>query len=311
MSVLASSWLGSWLGPASVGRLVEQAERLAATQTVDRSTTEYLLAAIGDLAAWVVGGLLLLWLMRLLVALVEVSPLPQPIKTSLLRFAPVVELTVAVAYVTSAFYELLAEEPDFAWTLIALIVALAVLSWSALYDLACGVVFRVTRVCQVGDLVEVGPVQGRVLEVGMRALVLQTRRGDEAVVPYGSIARKALRRTQSVSGAYVHSFELGPDAGDDVAAIKRTVIEAVTRCHWASVVHEPKVERREGGALEVSVYAHDADHAPLVEAAVREALAAGGKGAGSRTGAAARAGSIFDGAPQPRPLFTPQAPEGS
>ena len=39
-------------------------------------------------------------------------------------------------------------------------------------------------------------------------------------------------------------------------------------------LHEPKVERRDGGTLEVSVYAHDADHAPLVEAAVRQALSA-------------------------------------
>ncbi|MCA9649691.1 MAG: mechanosensitive ion channel [Myxococcales bacterium] len=259
---------------APLHRLVDEAERLVHTEVVDRSTTETLVEAIGDLAVWVLGGLLLLWLMRLLVTLVRVSPLPASLKASALRLAPVVELVVALAYVTSALYELLTEQPEFAWTLVALIGVLAMLSWSALYDLACGVVFRVSRVCQPGDLVEVGDARGRVIEVGMRALVLQTRQGDEAVVPYGSIARRPLRRTQSVSGAYVHAFGLGAEHGDDVAAIKRRVVEAVTRCHWASVVHEPKVERRDGGTLEVSVYAHDADHAPLVEAAVRQALSA-------------------------------------
>ena len=82
-------------------------------------------AVWGALGAIVLGGLLLVWLMRLLVLLVEVSPLPTQLKASAMRFAPVVELTIAVAYVTSALYELLAEEPDFAWTLIALMAALA------------------------------------------------------------------------------------------------------------------------------------------------------------------------------------------
>jgi hypothetical protein len=236
------------------------------------STTQYLIASIGDLAVWVVGGLVLVWLMRLLVLLVEVSPLPARAKAKALRFAPVVELTIALAYVTSALYELLAEEPEFAWTLIALVAALAAFSWSALYDLVLGVAFRVGQVCQEGDLVQVDDIEGRVLEVGVRGLVVQTRDGDEAVVPYGRIGRRTLRRTQSVSGAHVHSFLLDRSTGEDFSELKRRVIEAAMRCHWASVVHEAKVERRAEGAVEVSVFVHDADHASLVEAAVRRGL---------------------------------------
>lgn len=236
------------------------------------NTTEYLIGAIGDLAAWVLGGLVLFWLLRLVNFLVRMSPLPPRLKTSLLRVAPIVELVVAVAYVASALVELLEAEPEFAWVLIALVITLVVFSWSALYDLVLGVVFRVGQVCQVGDLVQVDDIDGRVLAVGARALVLQTRDGDEAVVPYGRIGRRTLRRTQSVSGAYVHSFVLEQPVGQGFAELKRRVVEAAMRSHWASAVHEAKVERRVGGTVEVSVFAHDADHAPLVEAVVRQAL---------------------------------------
>lgn len=236
------------------------------------STAEYLFGAIGDLAAWVLGGLALFWMLRLIGFLLEMSPLPPQLKASLLRFAPVVELVVAVAYVASALVELLAAEPEFAWILIALVITLVVFSWSSLYDLVLGVVFRVARVCQVGDLVQVDDIDGRVLEVGARALVLQTRDGDEAVVPYGRIGRRTLRRTQSVSGAYVHSFVLELPAQRGFAEFKRQIIEAAMRNHWASTVHEAKVERRTGGTVEVSVFAHDADHAPIVERAVRQTL---------------------------------------
>ncbi|MEM9456527.1 MAG: mechanosensitive ion channel domain-containing protein [Myxococcota bacterium] len=236
------------------------------------STTEYLIGAIGDLTAWVLGGLVLFWLLRLLAFLLEMSPLPPRLRTSLLRFAPVVDLVVAVAYVASALVELMAAEPEFAWILIALVVTLVAFSWSALYDIVLGVVFRVARVCQVGDLVQVDEIDGRVLKVGARALVLQTRDGDEAVVPYGRIGRRTLRRTQSVSGAYVHSFVLEPPVGREFAELKQQVIEAAMRSHWASAVHQAKVERRAGGLVEVSIFSHDADHAPIVEQAVRESL---------------------------------------
>lgn len=242
------------------------------------STTERLLAAIGDLATWVLGGLLLAWVLRLLVALVAMgpsTPRAMRIRASVLRFAPVVELTVAVAYVASALVALRAQEPAFAWTLIALCATLVAFSWSSLHDLVLGVAFRVARVCQVGDQVRVDDVEGRVLEVGTRALVLQTREGDEAVVPWGRVGRRTLRRTQSVSGAYVHAFVLDEPAGEGFADLKLRVIAAAMRSHWASAVHEAKVERRPGGQVEVSVYAHDADHAPIVEAAVRRALAEG------------------------------------
>lgn len=239
------------------------------------TTAERLLGATGELAAWVLGGVLLAWLLRGLVALVEMGPVPPRVKLSIVRFAPVVELTVAVAYVASALVALQADEPAFAWTLIALVATLVVFSWSSLYDLVLGVAYRTAAVCHVGDQVRVEDVEGRVLEVGTRALVLQTREGDEAVVPWGRVARRTLRRTQSVSGAYVHAFVLDEPAGEDFAELKRRVIAAAMQCHWASAVHEAKVERRVGGTVEVSVFAHDSDHAPIVEAAVRHALRAG------------------------------------
>lgn len=251
-----------------------------------------LLQAVGHLALLMLGGVALWWVLRSLQALVRISPVPWRLKSALLRFAPAAELILAVAYIASGLAYLLNDDREFGWMVTALVLALVLFAWSALYDLVCGVAFRVAMVCRPGDLVQVDDVEGRVMVVGARSLVLQTRQGDEAVVPYGWIARRTLRRTQSVSGAYVHAFELDQEAGAEFAELKRTVIEAARRSHWSSVVHEPKVERREGTKIEVTVYAHDADHAPLVEAAVRKVL----------TGR--EAASVFDSAPRPKaPTF--------
>jgi hypothetical protein len=237
--------------------------------------SEYLLRSVFDLVLLTMGAVALVALLRLATFFLRVIPAPMRVRESMQRFAPVFGLTVLIAYVASGVAVLLAREPEFAAVLVSLVVVLVMFAWAPLYDLIGGVAFRFSRLCREGDHVRVGEIDGRVLEIGMRSLVVQTRQGDEAVLPYGKINRQTLRRTQSVIGAHVHAFVIDQSPDDDFASLKRHIIRSASRCHWASVVHEPKVERRDDNKVEVSVYALDADHAPEVETAVRKALAEG------------------------------------
>lgn len=265
--------------------------------------TEYLFRSVVDLTLLTLGAVFLTGLLQLIGFLFRVVPAPARVRDALQRFAPVLGLTVLIAYIASGVAALLAREPAFAAVVVSLIGMLVVFSWSSLYDLISGVAFRFGRLCRVGDHVRVGDVEGRVLDVGMRSLIVQTPEGDEAVVPYGKISRETLRRTQSVSGAHVHAFSIEQPTGVDFSTLKRHVIRSAMRCHWASVVHEPKVERRERESIEVSIYALDADHAPVVEAAVRRALARGL----SQTHARSDGANLFDPAPTvgPTPAIKP------
>lgn len=237
--------------------------------------TEYLFRSAVDLTFLTLGAVVLVGLLRVIAFLFRVAAVPARIRDGLQRIAPVLGLAVLVAYIASGVAVLLAREPEFAAVVVSLIGILVLFGWAPLYDLISGVAFRFGRLCRVGDHVRVGDVEGRVLDIGMRSLVVQTPEGDEAVLPYGKISRETLRRTQSVSGAHVHAFAIERPDGVEFSTLKRQVVRSAMRCHWASVVHEPKVERRERGVIEVSIYALDADHAPVVEAAVRQALAAG------------------------------------
>ncbi len=234
--------------------------------------SDYLFRSMLDLVVLVLGALLLSALMRGVVSLLQILPVRQGIRDAVGRLAPLVGVTVAIAYATSAVAVLLARDREFATVLVALIVVLAAFAWAPLYDLVSGVAFRMGRVCREGDVIQVGDIEGRVLRVGLRALVVTTRSGDEAVVPYGKIGRGALRRSQSVRGAHLHTFfvDLPPD--EAFPAVKQRLVRAALRCHWASVIHEPKVVLAPDGRAEVSVYALDADHAPALEAAVRRVL---------------------------------------
>lgn len=232
--------------------------------------TETLIRSILDLTFLTLGAVALVTALRVIAFLFRVLPAPARVRKGLQRFAPILGLTVLVAYVASGLAWLLTRDTEFAAVLLSLVAVLVVFAWAPLYDLIGGVAFRFGQWCSEGDMVRVGEVEGRVVSIGMRSLVIQTRQGDEAVVPYCKITRETLRRTQSVSGAHVHAFVIDAPKDKDFSALKQDIIQAALRCHWASVVHPSKVERREGSTLEVSVYALDADHAPEVEAAVRQ-----------------------------------------
>lgn len=234
-----------------------------------------LLRSVMDLMLLVVGALVLAGVMRGLVALSQLLPVRQSVRDAMLRFAPLVGLTVAIAYSASAVAVLLAREPAFAAVLVALIVALVAFAWAPLYDLVGGIAFRLGRVCREGDVIQVGEIEGRVLRIGVRALVVHTRTGDEAVVPYGRISRGALRRTQSIAGAHLHTFFVEVPPGESFPVFKRRVVQAAMRSHWASVIHEPKVVLAADGRVEIGAYALDADHAPALEAAIRGQMSSG------------------------------------
>jgi small-conductance mechanosensitive channel len=225
-----------------------------------------------ELLLLVGGALLLAAAFRAVVKLLELLPLGQNVRNAIERFTPLVGLTLALAYATAAVAFLLTHEPQSAAILVVLVVLVLAFAWAPLYDLIGGVAFRLGGTCRAGDTVEIGDIKGRVLRIGLRAIVLHTRTGDEALIPYSRINRGALRRMQSLVGAHIHTFTISLPPGESFLDVKQRIVHAALRNHWASVVHEPKVLPEAEGRVEVSVYALDADHVPTLEAAVRRAV---------------------------------------
>lgn len=236
--------------------------------------SEYIVRAGLDIGLLIVGALALIALLKGVATLIRALPLRPAARRASQRIGPVLGLATVLAYVAFGALLISMREPLFAWVLASLFLLLIIFAWSSLYDLMAGVAFRAGQLCQVGDHVEVGDVQGRVVRLGSRVLVLRTRSGDEAVLPYGRIHRNTLRRTQSVPGAHVHAFIVDGAPLEDMPALRHRIVEAALRCPWSAVLHEPKLEVREDGRVEVSIFALHAEYAPLVEAAVRKSLEA-------------------------------------
>ncbi|MEM6991995.1 MAG: mechanosensitive ion channel domain-containing protein [Myxococcota bacterium] len=235
----------------------------------------YFIQCAYDFGGLVLGAVAVIAVLKGIGSLLRYVWMPDPLRDALERGGPLVGVVAVLAYVAFGFLVIFEREEHFAWVILGLTLVFVAFAWSPLYDLISGVAFRASRVCRVGDHVQVGEVEGRVVRVGTRVLVVRTRSGDEAVLYYGRIVRDAFRRTQSLVGAHVHSFKLDEPAAGDLADFRRLVTHATLRCPWSSILHSPRFESTGDGQLEISVFALHRDYAPLVEAAVREAVAAG------------------------------------
>ena len=137
-----------------------------------------------------------------------------------------------------------------------------------LSDVIVGVLLRAGSGVAVGDRIAVGDLAGRVVAMGVRVLTIETRTGDQALIPYGDFSQRAVVRTARADGAIRHAFTLEGVYEPD--AVRRRAL----LCHWSSVQAQPIVEPTDGG-LAVTVFALEADRAAEIEAFVRAGFGGG------------------------------------
>lgn len=237
-------------------------------------------SVLGDIGAsgWDLGAALLLGL--LVAALVrgarfaiDVAPALAPRREALTRAFPLVAAAIGVLYLLFAAGLVFERYPQHFPIAVAVILGVTIAaSWFAVKDLVSGIVLRAGRVLRVGDRVRAGALEGRVLRMGHRVLVVETARGEEAIVPYSALAREAVVRAPLGARVVPHTFTLVTARDLSVPETKATIREAALVCHWAALGRDPEVVPLDGDRFEVTIYALDADRVRDVERAVRSAV---------------------------------------
>lgn len=236
------------------------------TEGLSASTLQVLLLLLEGLVLF--GGL---WAVGYALELV---PMNRSRREQLARTRPVVGAVAGLFYALFVARHLFADFPTYLPLILSgIVVAFIVMAWFALRDVIAGVVLKAGRVCSVGDHVQINGVEGRVTDMGMRVLTLETTEGDEAIIPYGRLARDSLLRTPVQDTVTVHVFEAHLPDGMSSIDGRACIREAALRSHWSSLTREPKVARVGEHTFEVTVFSLDADHGPHVERTVRQALA--------------------------------------
>jgi small-conductance mechanosensitive channel len=203
---------------------------------------------------------------------VSLLPTSKERRSQISRATPVIATVVALGYVLLAARTLFRSHPAYSPLVLALVVAGFVgAAWPSMRDFLAGVALRSSRVCQTGDYVRIGDVTGRITSMGYRVLSIETTGGDEAIIPYASIARDAVIRTRSLGGVCPHRFRIKAPPKLAFADARERIAEAAMLCHWSAFVREPEITP-DADELDITVFALDSAHGPEIEALVRKRL---------------------------------------
>ncbi len=226
-----------------------------------------------DLIMVLAGGAflwLLLWALRWAL---NVIPMNKERRALLERASPIIGALVALSYLLFAARSVFRGQPAALPFVLALVVAgFSAAAWPTIRDFLAGVALKAGRVCHAGDHVRIGDVEGKILSLGYRVLVLETTSGDQAILPYSRVAKEAVVRTRSLGGVTPHKFRVGRLPAGSFAEARAQVIEAALLCHWCAFAREPEVAPVGDGGADVTVFALDPSHGPDIEAAVRSRL---------------------------------------
>ncbi len=236
---------------------------------------------LGDVTS---GGWVLLWVFAFAALLyaalravrfaIDVAPIAASRRDALRRAFPVVAAACGLGYLLVAAGLFFEPYPQHFPIAVAVILGVALAaSWFGVRDVLSGVLLKADRAFAVGDHVRIGDIEGVVARLGLRALTVETTRGEEATIPYSRLAREPIVRTPGAERGTLHVFELHFGAPPTVAETKRRIRSAALACHWSAIAREPEIAVLDAQRYEVTVFALDPDRVREVEAAVRAALA--------------------------------------
>ena len=215
-------------------------------------------------ARLLVYALLLVAVVRGLRLALRLAPMSAARRRAMLQAYPMVELMVGVVFAFAAVRELFDGWPE-AVAALGIVFGLLFLARFALMDVLTGVLLRTGGTVARGDRVQLQGLQGRVTRLGPRVLAIETRGGDEALIPYSLLARQSVIRTPLVEGAHRYTFRLDGELASDPERVRRLAL----LCHWSAVARRPVVELGADGGCEVTVFAVAEDRGPDIEAFVR------------------------------------------
>ena len=202
-------------------------------------------------------------------------PMSRERRASWVRVGPIAEVVLWLTYLVSVIAWTLSGYPSvrlLALGLLALVLVVA--GFSVIRDYLAGVILRTEGAVEVGDVVRVGDVEGKVARFRARAVELDMAHGDRVVLPYRAVGQAAIVRRSRQRSAVRHSFVVAVPPGTPADTARHAIRRAALLCHWVPPSQDPTITALPSGGLEVTIHAMTDVRTADVEAAVRAALAA-------------------------------------
>ena len=147
------------------------------------------------------------------------------------------------------------------------------LAWFLLRDVVAGIIFKLQHTLKINQSIRVADTSGRLLRLGMTALVLDNTSGEQIKIPYTKLINEAVARSEASDTIEPFDFSLSVSKSLSkerwIAALKQQIL----LLPWASAQRVPVVQwQREdetSHTFDLRVYSLNASQAQQIESHLR------------------------------------------
>jgi small-conductance mechanosensitive channel len=116
------------------------------------------------------------------------------------------------------------------------------IAWFGLQDLIAGFIFRSNSGLNISEQIQIGDVQGSIVKMGYRNLILDTASGNFVSLPYSKIIRQSIIRISSTEIRHSISFELRTAKVENIQKISNDISARIIMHPRSSLTEKPDIE---------------------------------------------------------------------
>jgi small-conductance mechanosensitive channel len=187
------------------------------------------------------------------------APLKKSFKSGVARVMPMIEGIAWLAFILWCVRQLVHHQ---LWNsigvLIVVLLVLVLIFWFVVRDFIAGIIMKSDGSIKANDWIRIKGIEGKVTEMGQRALIITTTQGETVNVPYSAVAGEISIKPNPSEKLISHTFELKTNKTTDLESTIDQIHRIILSAPWSSVKRAPEIKMLSDTAgtyhFEISIY---------------------------------------------------------
>ncbi len=226
---------------------------------------------------YIILGLLIFFLFKLLKSLVPIAINNREIRRFLYKAIPLLEIKVWIFFAIITTLKFQKDFPIFAYTIFfVLIIAIIYWAWFSLKDYIAGLIFRAKGEFYRGETLLFRDMQGIIRDFGLQTIEIETPSGKTILIPYSDLISDIYGKTEQGETTISHVFTIKLDKTIPVPETIEDIRTFILQLPWSSLQRMPHIrvsrEYETYYMIEIVVYAIERDYFFTIEDAIKTHL---------------------------------------
>ena len=187
------------------------------------------------------------------------APIRRTFKVKVDRILPLAEGVIWLSFTLWCIRQLVQND---LWNsigvLTVVLLVVVALFWLVIRDYMAGIILKSDGSMKLNDWIKIKGIEGKITEMGQRAMIITTDSGETLNVPYSALSGEISVKPNPSEKLISHTFEIEISKNTDLESTIDQIRRAILNTPWASVKKSPEIkllnDSPEAYLFEISIY---------------------------------------------------------